>query len=171
MLKVISGWTSDDYAIDLGTANTLIYSLKKNTIQVNEPSVVAVMNNPGQARAKVVAVGVNAKRMLGRTPGNISAIRPLKDGVIADFHVTEHMLQYFINMLNEGRFMRSSPRVIICVPCGSTQVERRAIRESALGAGAVHAVRTAVRAVRQLHGSYEEAGVLDGLRHGQRSLP
>jgi rod shape-determining protein MreB and related proteins len=136
MLKVISGWTSDDYAIDLGTANTLIYSLKKNTIQVNEPSVVAVMNNPGQARAKVVAVGVNAKRMLGRTPGNISAIRPLKDGVIADFHVTEHMLQYFINMLNEGRFMRSSPRVIICVPCGSTQVERRAIRESALGAGA-----------------------------------
>ena len=136
MFKVISGMYSDDYAIDLGTANTLIYSRKKDEILVNEPSVVAVMNSNRQGRSQVVAVGSDAKRMLGRTPGNIKAIRPLKDGVIADFYVTEHMLQHFIAMVHDGKFMRASPRVLICVPCGSTQVERRAIRESALGAGA-----------------------------------
>ena len=136
MFKMISGLYSDDYAIDLGTANTLIYSRKRDAIVVNEPSVVAVMNNSKQGRSQVVAVGLEAKRMLGRTPGNIKAIRPLKDGVIADFYVTEHMLQHFIRMVHERKFLRPSPRVIICVPCGSTQVERRAIRESALGAGA-----------------------------------
>lgn len=136
MINRLSGMYSDDYAIDLGTANTLIYSRKKDTIEVNEPSVVAVINHHKNGKAQVVAVGTDAKRMLGRTPGNIKAIRPLKDGVIADFYVTEHMLQHFISMVHEGRFLRASPRVIICVPCGSTQVERRAIRESAIGAGA-----------------------------------
>lgn len=127
------GMVSTDFAIDLGTANTLIVS--QGGIVLDEPSVVAVSKDLN-AQETVVAVGSNAKRMLGRTPGHIVATRPMKDGVIADFHVTEKMLQYFIHKVHRSRFLRPSPRVLVCVPCGSTQVERRAIRESALGAGA-----------------------------------
>ncbi|OGT51040.1 MAG: rod shape-determining protein [Gammaproteobacteria bacterium RIFCSPHIGHO2_12_FULL_41_15] len=136
MLKKIREWLSmsNDISIDLGTANTLIY--KGDGIVLNEPSVVALRKDTNSAQTRVAAVGLEAKRMLGRTPGNITATRPLKDGVIADFHVTEKMLQHFIHKVHETKFLRPSPRVLICVPCGSTQVERRAIRESALGAGA-----------------------------------
>lgn len=133
MLKKLRGYFSNDLSIDLGTANTLIY-VRGRGIVLNEPSVVAVRQEGGQKR--VAAVGIEAKRMLGRTPGNITAIRPLKDGVIADFYLTEKMLQHFIHKVHENRFLRPSPRVLVCVPCGSTQVERRAIRESAIGAGA-----------------------------------
>ena len=135
MLKKLRGLFSTDLSIDLGTANTLIYVRDKGII-LDEPSVVAIREDGGPHRRRVLAVGLEAKRMLGRTPGNISAIRPLKDGVIADFFVTEKMLQHFIHKVHETKFMRPSPRVLVCVPCGSTQVERRAIRESALGAGA-----------------------------------
>jgi rod shape-determining protein MreB len=127
---------SNDLSIDLGTANTLIYA-RDQGIVLNEPSVVAIRTDKARGSIKsVAAVGEEAKRMLGRTPHNIEAIRPMKDGVIADFTVTEKMLQYFIHKVHEARFLRPSPRVLICVPVGSTQVERRAIRESALGAGA-----------------------------------
>jgi rod shape-determining protein MreB len=136
MFKRILGVFSNDLAIDLGTANTLIYVRDKGII-LNEPSVVAIRYSPGGGANKtVLAVGQEAKKMLGRTPGNIQAIRPMKDGVIADFTITEVMLKYFIRKVQENRFLRPSPRIIICVPCGSTQVERRAIRESAAGAGA-----------------------------------
>src|SRR3990167_3550345 len=136
MLKKIREWLSmsNDISIDLGTANTLIY--KGDGIVLNEPSVVALRKDTNSAQTRVAAVGLESKRMLGLTPGNITATRPLKDGVIADFHVTEKMLQHFIHKVHETKFLRPSPRVLICVPCGSTQVERRAIRESALGAGA-----------------------------------
>ncbi len=136
MFESIRGLFSNDLSIDLGTANTLIY-VRGQGIVLDEPSVVAIRQErgPGGPRS-IAAVGVEAKRMLGRTPGNITAIRPLKDGVIADFTVTEKMLQHFIRKVHETRFFKPSPRVLICVPCGSTQVERRAIRESAAGAGA-----------------------------------
>jgi rod shape-determining protein MreB len=134
-IKKISGYFSKDMSIDLGTANTLIY-LPGQGIVLNEPSVVAVRQDSINGQSRVAAVGLEAKRMLGRTPGNIVATRPLKDGVIADFFVTEKMLQYFINQVHENKFLKASPRVLVCVPCGSTQVERRAIKESALGAGA-----------------------------------
>jgi len=124
---------SNDLSIDLGTANTLIY-VRERGIVLNEPSVVSIRIHNGQKT--VTAVGADAKRMLGRTPGNITAIRPLKDGVIADFQVTEKMLQHFIHKVHENSFIRPSPRVLVCVPCKSTQVERRAIRESVMGAGA-----------------------------------
>ena len=133
MLKRLRGMFSTDLSIDLGTANTLIY-VKERGIILDEPSVVAIRVHNGQK--SIEAVGREAKRMLGRTPGNIQAIRPLKDGVIADFQVTEKMLQHFIGKVHETKFIRPSPRVLICVPCTSTQVERRAIRESALSAGA-----------------------------------
>jgi rod shape-determining protein MreB and related proteins len=133
MLKRLRGMFSTDLSIDLGTANTLIY-IKDRGIVLNEPSVVAIRQQNGQK--SVAAVGMDAKRMLGRTPGNITAIRPLKDGVIADFHVTEKMLQHFIHKVHENSFITPSPRVLVCVPCKSTQVERKAIKESALGAGA-----------------------------------
>lgn len=137
MLKKLRGLVSNDISIDLGTANTLIYVVEQGGIVLNEPSVVAIRKDArGGGQESVVAVGAEAKRMLGRTPGNILATRPLKDGVIADFHVTEKMLQYFIHKVHKTRLLRPSPRVLICVPCGSTQVERRAIKESALGAGA-----------------------------------
>lgn len=135
MFKTIRGYFSNDLSIDLGTANTLIYA-RNQGIVLDEPSVVALRNEGNNGQKQVVAVGWEAKRMLGRTPGNITAIRPLKDGVIADFHVTEKMLQHFIHKVHKNKFLRPSPRVLVCVPCGSTQVERRAIRESALGAGA-----------------------------------
>jgi len=135
MLKKLLGVFSNDISIDLGTANTLIYALGKGIV-LNEPSVVALYTENTSPAKKIAAVGVEAKRMLGRTPGNIDAIRPMKDGVIADFHVTEKMLQHFIHQVHENKFFKPSPRVLICVPCGATQVERRAIRESASGAGA-----------------------------------
>ncbi len=133
MFKTLRGLFSTDLSIDLGTANTLIYA-RGQGIVLDEPSVVAIREDRGQKI--IAAVGVEAKGMLGRTPGNITAIRPLKDGVIADFTITEKMLKHFISKMHERRFFRPSPRVIVCVPCGSTQVERRAIRESAAGAGA-----------------------------------
>ncbi len=133
MIKRLRGMFSNDLSIDLGTANTLIY-VRDRGIVLDEPSVVAIRQHNGQ---KIVeAVGVEAKRMLGRTPGNITAIRPLKDGVIADFQVTEKMLQHFIKKVHEAAWFQPSPRVLVCVPCLSTEVEKRAIRESALGAGA-----------------------------------
>jgi rod shape-determining protein MreB and related proteins len=136
MFTRIRGLFSNDLSIDLGTANTLIY-VRGQGIILNEPSVVAIRENRYTTRNRaIVAVGSEAKQMLGRTPGSINAIRPLKDGVIADFHVTEKMLQHFIHKVHETRFLRPSPRVLVCVPCGSTQVERRAIKESAAGAGA-----------------------------------
>jgi rod shape-determining protein MreB len=136
MFKKLRGYFSTDLSIDLGTANTLIY-VKGKGIILNEPSVVAIRQDELGSNKRIVAVGAEAKRMLGRTPGNILAIRPMKDGVIADFFVTEKMLQHFIHKVHEtNRFLRPSPRVLVCVPCGSTQVERRAIRESAMGAGA-----------------------------------
>lgn len=136
MFRSLLGIFSTDLSIDLGTANTLIYSRDKGIV-LNEPSVVAIRQDRGPGGPKsVAAVGTEAKLMLGRTPGKIVAIRPLKDGVIADFTVTEKMLQHFIHKVHESRFFRPSPRVLICVPCGSTQVERRAIKESAGGAGA-----------------------------------
>jgi len=136
MLGFLSSYFNDDLAIDLGTANTLIYVRGKGIV-LDEPSVVAIRQEGGPNGKKVIQeVGLAAKQMLGRTPGNITAIRPMKDGVIADFTVTEQMLKHFIKKVHNTRFFKPSPRMIICVPCGSTQVERRAIRESAIGAGA-----------------------------------
>lgn len=134
MFRKLIGLFSNDLSIDLGTANTLIY-VRGQGVVLNEPSVVAIRDN-GRGNRQIVAVGNEAKMMLGRTPGNINAIRPLKDGVIADFHITEKMLQAFIRKVHEAKFFQPSPRVLVCVPSGSTQVERRAIRESAAGAGA-----------------------------------
>jgi len=131
MFNVLS-FFSNDLAIDLGTASTLIY-MKGKGIVCNEPSVVAVRRD--SKGKKVLAVGTEAKAMLGRTPGNISAIRPLKDGVIADFEVTEDMLKHFIKKVHNRSFM-VRPRIIVCVPSGITQVEKRAVRESAHSAGA-----------------------------------
>ena len=132
-LNPLFGLFSNDLAIDLGTANTLIY-VKHEGIVCNEPSVVAVQRNDRGGK-KVLAVGTEAKRMLGRTPGNIVAVRPLKDGVIADFEITEAMLRYFIRKVhNRNTLVR--PRIIIGVPFGITEVEKRAVRESAESAGA-----------------------------------
>ena len=133
MIKRIRGMFSTDLSIDLGTANTLIY-VRGRGIVLDEPSVVAIRHHGAQK--SVAAVGADAKRMLGRTPGNITAIRPMKDGVIADFDVTEKMLQYFIKKVHDTGFFPPAPRVLVCVPCKSTQVERRAIQDSAYGAGA-----------------------------------
>ncbi|GAB4170803.1 MAG: rod shape-determining protein [Wenzhouxiangellaceae bacterium] len=136
MFKRLRGLFSNDLSIDLGTANTLIF-VRGQGIVLNEPSVVAVRMDRGPGgRQSVASVGLEAKQMLGRTPGNIRTIRPMKDGVIADFDMTEQMLQHFIRKVHESRFLRPSPRVLVCVPCSSTQVERRAIKESAEGAGA-----------------------------------
>ena len=136
MFGFLSSYFNEDLAIDLGTANTLIYVRGKGIV-LDEPSVVAIRQEGGPNGKKVIQeVGLAAKQMLGRTPGNITAIRPMKDGVIADFTVTEQMLKHFIKKVHNSRVFRASPRIIICVPCGSTQVERRAIRESAIGAGA-----------------------------------
>lgn len=136
MFGLFRNYFSNDLAIDLGTANTLIYMRDKGIV-LDEPSVVAIRQEGGPSGKKtILAVGKEAKQMLGRVPGNIEAIRPMKDGVIADFTITEQMLKQFIKMVHETKLLKPSPRIIICVPCGSTQVERRAIRESALGAGA-----------------------------------
>ena len=136
MFKKFRGIFSNDISIDLGTANTLVY-VRGRGIILNEPSVVAIRQDRGPGGPRdVAAVGSAAKRMLGRTPGNIMTVRPMKDGVIADFTMTEAMLQYFIKQVHKSRVLRPSPRVLVCVPCGSTQVERRAIKESAEGSGA-----------------------------------
>ncbi|HEX5127474.1 MAG TPA: rod shape-determining protein, partial [Rhodocyclaceae bacterium] len=136
MFGTFRSYFSNDLAIDLGTANTLIYVRGKGIV-LDEPSVVSIRTEGGPNQKKTIqAVGHAAKQMLGKTPGNIIAIRPMKDGVIADFTVTEQMLKQFIKKVHDSRLFSPSPRIIICVPCGSTQVERRAIRESALGAGA-----------------------------------
>ncbi|MEA1921052.1 MAG: rod shape-determining protein [Pseudomonadota bacterium] len=133
MFNSFFGLFSRDLAIDLGTANTLVYVEGKGIV-INEPSVVAVQSNPNGTK-KVLAVGTEAKLMLGRTPGNIVAIRPMKDGVIADFEVTEAMLRHFITKVHKRKkWVR--PRCVICVPSGITQVERRAVKESAESAGA-----------------------------------
>ena len=136
MFGFFRNYFSNDLAIDLGTANTLIYMRGKGIV-LNEPSVVAIRQEGGpNGKTTIHAVGHTAKQMLGRVPGNINAIRPMKDGVIADFTVTEQMLKQFIRMASPSRLFAPSPRIIICVPCGSTQVERCAIKESALAAGA-----------------------------------
>lgn len=135
MLRNILGAFSSDLSIDLGTANTLVY-VRGRGIVLNEPSVVAVRYDPRRGARIPEAIGTTAKAMLGRTPGNISAERPLKDGVIADFTLTEQMLKHFIRKAHGTRYFRPSPRVLVCVPHGSTQVERKAIRDSAEGAGA-----------------------------------
>ena len=135
LIKKIKGTFSTDLSIDLGTANTLIY-VKGRGIVLDEPSVVVVRNDKSSNGKKIEAVGLEAKKMLGRTPTGLQAIRPMKDGVISDFMVCEKMLQHFIRKVHDSKFFRPSPRVLVCVPCGATQVERRAIRESASGAGA-----------------------------------
>src|ERR1700723_4548228 len=132
MFGNLFGFLSSDIAIDLGTANTLVY-VKARGIILNEPSVVAITTNRG--KAQVLAVGDEAKLMLGRTPGNIQAIRPLRDGVIADFEVAEEMIKHFIRKVHNRRSF-AAPQIVICVPSGSTAVERRAIQESAESAGA-----------------------------------
>lgn len=133
MFKKLRSVFSSDLSIDLGTANTLVYMRDKGIV-LNEPSVVAIRLQGHQK--SVAAVGAEAKRMLGRTPANIQAIRPMKDGVIADFEVTEKMLQYFIKRVHESSFVQPSPRVVVCVPYQATKVERKAIRDSVIGAGA-----------------------------------
>ena len=130
MASNLFGYLSNDIGIDLGTANTLVYAKDKGIV-VREPPVVAIDTNT----RKVRAVGDEAKRMLGRTPGNITAIRPMKDGVIADFDVTEAMLRYFIRKVSNSSF-RVNPRVVIAIPSGITEVEKRAVKDSALHAGA-----------------------------------
>jgi len=131
MEQILQYW-STDMAIDLGTANTLVY-VKGRGIVLNEPSVVAIIDDRG--KKSVLAVGDEAKTMLGRTPGNITAVRPLRDGVIADFIVTEEMIKHFIKKVHKKRSF-ANPRILICVPTGSTPVERKAIQDSALAAGA-----------------------------------
>jgi rod shape-determining protein MreB and related proteins len=136
MFGFLRSYLSNDLAIDLGTANTLIYVRGKGIV-LDEPSVVAIRTEGGpNAKRTIQAVGREAKDMLGKTPGNITAIRPMKDGVIADFVVTEQMIKQFIKKVHDSRLFSPSPRIIVCVPCGSTQVERRAIRDAALAAGA-----------------------------------
>ncbi|WP_339630485.1 rod shape-determining protein [uncultured Sneathiella sp.] len=136
MLNGLLGWMSADMAIDLGTANTLVY-VKGRGIVLNEPSVVAILHNKG--KKQVLAVGDEAKMMLGRTPGNIEAIRPLRDGVIADFEIAEEMIRHFIHKVHNRRSF-ARPLIIICVPSGSTAVERKAIKEAAENAGARQAI-------------------------------
>ena len=128
------GWFAKDMAIDLGTANTIIY-VERQGIVLNEPSVVA-MNDTGGNSKRIRAVGYAAKQMLGKTPNGISVVRPMKDGVIADYRITEQMLNYFIKKVHGAKLFTPGPRIVICVPTSSTLVDRRAIRESALAAGA-----------------------------------
>ncbi|MGU9950886.1 MAG: rod shape-determining protein [Gammaproteobacteria bacterium WSBS_2016_MAG_OTU1] len=133
MFKALRQWVGVDMAIDLGTANTIIHVLRQGIV-LNEPSVVAVdmRSNPPH----IIEVGHGAKQMLGRAPGNISVIRPMKDGVIADYRITEQMLNYFIKKVHGSKMFTPGPRVVICIPTSSTPVDKRAIRESVLAAGA-----------------------------------
>jgi len=138
MFQSLMGYFSNDIAIDLGTANTLVF-VKGRGIVLDEPSVVAIQSDLASQKQSILAVGLEAKKMLGRTPGNIQTIRPMKDGVIADFKITEQMLKQFISntkkAIHAGWFV-ASPRIVVCVPCGSTQVERKAIYEAAINSGA-----------------------------------
>ena len=153
---------SKDMGIDLGTANTLVY-VKGKGIVLDEPSVVAIVNVRG--KNQVLAVGNEAKQMLGRTPGNIRAIRPLKDGVIADFEVAEEMIKHFIHKVHNRRAF-ASPQIIICVPSGSTAVERRAIQEAAESAGARKAAdRRRGRVYRRDHPRLQDRRWLVGAHH------
>ncbi|MGI9346962.1 MAG: rod shape-determining protein [Gammaproteobacteria bacterium] len=133
MFKLFRQWMASDMAIDLGTANTIIY-VQRQGIVLNEPSVVAI--DVSGSSKQILEVGQGAKQMLGRAPGNISVIRPMKDGVIADFRITEQMLNHFIKKVHGARFFTPGPRIVICVPTSSTPVDRRTIRESAIAAGA-----------------------------------
>ena len=136
MFHRILNYFSSDLAIDLGTANTIVYAKGKGVI-LNEPSMVAVAVDKSGFGKRIVAVGHEAKMMLGKTPGQIEVIRPMKDGVIADFTITEQMIKYFIKKVgSKNKMLSVPPTIVICVPCGSTQVERRAIKDSALAAGA-----------------------------------
>ena len=136
MIKKLLDYFASDIAIDLGTANTIVYVRGKGVV-LNEPSMVALGQEKGGYGKKIIAVGHNAKMMLGKTPGQIEVVRPMKDGVIADFTVTEQMIKYFIKKVcSQKRLFSIPPTIVICVPCGSTQVERRAIKDSALAAGA-----------------------------------
>jgi len=139
IFKKFSKFVDNDIAIDLGTANTLIFR-KGEGIVLDEPSVVAIRHEDGPggpfSKKSLLAVGTEAKNMLGRAPGSIQAIRPMKDGVIADFNITEDMIKFFINKVVSVNIFTPSPRIVICVPFGATQVEKRAIRESAERAGA-----------------------------------
>src|ERR1700728_4926590 len=135
MVGFLSSYFSNDLAIDLGTANTLIYMRGKGIV-LDEPSVVSIRQEGGPNGKKTIqAVGKEAKQMLGKVPGNIEAIRPMKDGVIADFNITQQMIKQFIRMVHSTHIFAPSPRIGICVPCGSTQGERRAIRGAAHIAG------------------------------------
>src|SRR3954464_11087091 len=135
MFGFLRRYISTDLAIDLGTANTLIY-VRGQGIVLDEPSVVAIRQEGGPNGKKTIqAVGKEAKQMLGKVPGNIEAIRPMKDGVIADFTVNEQMLKQFIRMVHDSKFLLPSPRIILCVPCGSTQVDPLPFWEGTAGAG------------------------------------
>ena len=135
MFSKLTALFSEDLAIDLGTANTLVF-MKGQGVIIQEPSVVAVQRD-ASGKTRVLAVGQDAKMMLGRTPGSITAIRPMKDGVISDFEITEQMLRYFIQQVQKKRgLLKFRPRVVIAVPSGITQVEKRAVRESTQSAGA-----------------------------------
>ncbi len=134
MLKQLRGLFSSDLCIDLGTANTLIFQ-KGKQIVLNEPSVIAVRQGRRESGRSIAAIGEDAKRMLGRTPGDITTIRPLRDGVVAEFTVTEKMLQHFIRKVHRNNFPSPSPRILMATPCGATSVERRALREAAERAG------------------------------------
>ena len=161
-MSLFRNYFSNDLAIDLGTANTLIYMRGKGIV-LNEPSVVAIRQEGGpNGKTTIHAVGHSAKQMLGRVPGNIQAIRPMKDGVIANFTVTEQMLKQFIRMVKPNKLFAPNPRIIICVPCGSTQVERRAIKESAEAAGAseVFLIEEPMAAVIDIGGGTTEVGVI-----------
>ena len=136
MFSFISRYFSTNIAIDLGTSNTLIF-VKGRGLALDEPSVIVIQRESKLSdRVSLVATGHEAKAMIGRVPGEMQAIRPMKDGVIADFSAAELMLKNFIKLVFQGSFFRLSLKLVICIPCGSTQVERRAIREVALGAGA-----------------------------------
>src|ERR1700680_1556261 len=136
MFGFLRRYFSNDLAIYLGTANTLS-SMRGKGIVLDEPAVVSIRQEGGPNGKKTIqAVGKEGKQMLGKVPGNIEAIRPMKDGVIADFTITEQMIKHFIRMAHEARMFAPSPRIVVCVPCGSTQVERRAIKEAAHSAGA-----------------------------------
>src|SRR4030067_138434 len=134
IFDTIMGWFSNDLAVDLGTANTLVY-VKGKGIVANEPSVVAIQED-GRGAKRILAVGKEAKEMVGRTPGSIRAIRPLKEGVIADFEVAQKMIEYFIRRTHNNRKSFVRPRIIVSVPIGITEVEKRAVKESAEAAGA-----------------------------------
>lgn len=137
MFKRLLGFFSNSMAIDLGTANTIVYIENKGVL-LDEPSMVAIAIDRNSGAKSIVAVGQDAKIMLGKTPGQIEVVRPMKDGVIADFNVTEQMIKHFIRKCAKQSMLSFPPTIVICVPCGSTQVERRAIKDSAMAAGARH---------------------------------